>query len=383
MVQGDLKLTKVAKSVLAVIARRATFGRGSTEPTKEDRAVALEFAKNLVENEVLDVLASQPLLQSAEQSRLDFVALIPDTQVFDGPWLAYAQNGSLNDVWSKWQWLLTVGIDADTGVVLFRPGRPATERTHRIDRAEVSRYVESFARNGYVTLDALADLMKDAVDLQHAFRLVDWSNRFLPVVATPQASWFVLKAYGHLTASQRAKARDTGMVITWDALDADVRKALQGPLLSRGCSFSDEESGVPTIWQANSYGVNKPIGDGLLSNLSAVPTNAVIKIRVYSQDLLRAGSNGDGEPGAGPFDAASFASRRWANRLDGLSNFELASVVLVERVNLDVFVPGVGYTYFTAQTDSTTLDTKYVPLKDLPEPMRSKLQEAIKKNGGE
>jgi hypothetical protein len=381
-VQGDFELSGLARSVLATIARRATFGRGPVSPSEKDYAATLEFAKDLSKNEVLDVLASQPLLQAAQQSKLDFVALIPDVQVFDGPWLAYAHNGSLNDVWSRWQWLLKVEIDAETGVVLFRPSRPATARAQRIDRAQVSRYVESFERMGFVTLDALADLMKDATDRQHAFRLNDWADRFLPVETVPSSSWFVLKAYGSLTHAQRAKARDDGVVIAWSALDADVRKAFNPILLSSGCSFSSEESGRPITWQANSYAVGNPIGEGLLSHLSSVPNNAVIKIRVYSEDLLRASPSDDGSIGGGPYDASTFAMMRSGRRDEGATNYEYASVIRVDRVNLDVYVPEVGFTYFTAQTDNTTLTTKYRPLEDLPEPMKTKLQEEIKKLGG-
>jgi hypothetical protein len=58
------------------------------------------------------------------------------------------------------------------------------------------------------------------------------------------------------------------------------------------------------------------------------------------------------------------------------------AVIDAERIQVEVYLPNLGYTAFAAHVSSQTDLTKFYPVDKLPEPWKTQLAEAIKKNGG-
>jgi hypothetical protein len=202
---------------------------------------------------------------------------------------------------------------------------------------------------------------------------------FVPV-GKDGRDFIALKTYGSLNPIQKRNAQNGGCVLPLRSLSSSVRELIEEQITSQGATFSGQPPNVS--WNPNGWNYQGVSSYGPLSITGRVPENCEVKIVVYRNSLLRPAPKSN-IPGTNQVQTIEqFADNSRQPPGDLGADFKLAAVANVERLQVEVFAPGVGYTHHVAQVDDTTSATRYVPLAELPEPWRSQVAAAINRRGG-
>ncbi len=371
-----------ALAMMRVLYSKSYFPRPEVQPSEMQRLRVLAMAKDLRKYEPLCMYASAPLEQACQEQGKDYVALLSDHKAFDEDWIVQVPKGSASEMWRNWIAPLQVVEDEKSLIlkIFSRNARYARER--RLDRAAASELVRNYERRGWINLDDLAEFSKAAIDQQTFHFSLDSAFRFLPVKVRSVGEWAALRAYSGLSPNQRLAARESGILLEWRQLPAEFRAEVMPVLLSPSARFMASPSGVESNWSAmgKSGGELRQIGQ--LNGRTSVPAGTQVKIRVYTKAALKPGPSTKGGIDETALTPNEFSMRVRQDRSEYSPDFALAAVCYAERVQVDVFVPDTGYLYFAAQVDDVTDKTEFRPLDKLPEPWRTQLADAIKKNGG-
>jgi hypothetical protein len=319
-------------------------------------------------------------IAAAEQANRDYVALLPDHFVFSGTVIA---NGKLDPVaWKQWMQSLRVVEDESSKILMACPNLVRMHRDRRLDRAAASRFVTEYERHGHLTLDALADFYGEINSESALYGWLDTISPLVPMTSIYIGSFEAIKSYGALSATQRLQARGEGFVTSWEQLPKDVQDLLAKKLLSESARFRESPPDAPDRWTAGveSFGLSST--PGVLNGSASVPRGTTLRIRVHTADLLKPGPTRYGAASGEGYTPESFVANMRSGGGENSPDFQRAAVASIERLHVDVHVPNAGYVHFVAQLDDTTKATKYLPVGQLPEPWKTQLAEAIKKNGG-
>ena len=377
---GKLPLSVEAACMMRTYAQRPNFPAPAVTPTQEDVATARRLGRDLVRNEPLALFGGFPLTMALDDSKRDYVAIVPDFYVFTG---AMVRDGSIDPSRFKgYTQGLLITEDHATKILKVSSGLARIMRERRLDRQAGSTFLKETESAGHVTLDALADIVGSTLHEQGLYGSIEMLEPLMSVDVIGPHSYEALKLFSELTAVQRRSARAEGLVLSWGQLTKEVRSLFSRRLLSVNATFRAEEPGEPTSWIPGFMSYGAGATNGPLAFESEVPPDTTVRVRVYAKTLLRAGPGQSGRLSADLMTAEDFAKRSRTPPGEFVPDFTRAAIANVERLHVDVFVPGVGYYQMAQQVDDTTKDTKYVPLTQLPEPTRTQLVEAIKKLGG-
>ncbi len=347
--------------------------------TQQDVLYARRAAADLVRNELLANHGDAPLRLMVAQTRRDYVALLPDAIAYSHQWLSSAPGRDLDSVWKSWSGSLIVTEDEKTKILKVRPFNTKRERAVRFDRAATSRFVANFNAVNRVSLESLAGFASAFDSSAEFLTNLSVARVFLPISISQYGEWVALKTYAGLGGTQKRQAREGGVVVPWLMLPINVRKDIELRLL-RQMSMYTAQSPESVNWSsAGSYSFT---GTPVFKILSAVPSGTTVRITVLKNTLLKPAppSRVFSETQVMSAEEIAYAQRTGTNEFT--PDYKLATVANIERVQLELSVPGSGYTSYAAQVDDTTLESTYVPLNQLPEPWRSQVADAIKRRGG-
>ncbi|MEX2243715.1 MAG: hypothetical protein WD716_07705 [Fimbriimonadaceae bacterium] len=376
---GMLELDATAWSFLRMV--RASDNPGQAAKP-EDALVVKVLAKDLSRNEPLTIYGSAPLLAMGEQSKRDYVALVGD-DAFTGNWLTVAENdNSLEAAWQRWIGNYWCAEDAKTKVVLVRPYFPADVRDYRIDRAAVSRLVTQQAAKGHLTLDMLADLAVRTGDGARFSNHAKIAAAVLRANANTFGDWVALRTFGALNLTQRRMARDGGFVVEWRALPQPVRAEIERMLAYDALGFSAEHS--PRVnWTATQrvfYG--QTFQGNMVPPVSL--SSGTARIAVYTNTMLLPSPPTSGNATNSVLSTDQVAGAMLTRSSDNKfwPDYNRLAVVGVERLQLELFVPSVGYSTFASQVDTSSDSTQYVAVDKLPQEWQRAINESKRRLGG-
>jgi hypothetical protein len=366
--ERTFEIPTLAKSVTKCVLNDPTR-------TDSDQTAALEMFKNLAANEPLAVYGSLPLAQSLKDS--NYIVLLPDSLLPNPNW---ARSTSLSQVWNAWSSGFMMGEDPKSKVVLARPSNPYWARDTRFDRHAIARLASEIDRNKRPTLDSLgafALVMADSREYVNNYRYS------MSVLHLPQEvpDFIALKAWGSLSSSQKRSAHNGGVVVPMKNLPNSVREMFETNLTTESATFADRPT-ERVIWTANGRNYNGRTSNGALFVAGALPASSEVKFVVHHAMLFRAAPSGRNQGANQLYSAQEIAdlSRQQSNEWN--PDYKNAAVVNAERLQVEVFVPGAGYSHYVAQLDDSGQNTKFLPLAQLPEPFRSQVSAALARRGG-
>lgn len=348
---------------------------GDASRTREDTALATEAAKAFASNDPHRLYGAQPLVQAMKD--FDYVALLPDSVLTNPNW---GRSQDLGQVWSLWSRSFAMGQDQRTKVVLARASNPYWSKDSRYDRHAIARLASEVDRAKRPTLDSLgafAFSMNDRTEFSTTYRLLE---NVLALDRNPP-DFIALKAWGSLNPSQKRSAQSGGYVVPFAKLPAGVRDALAAELTSAGAYFSSQPT-TNVIWSSNGRSYNGRTTSGNLFMTGQVPANAEVKFVVHRATMLKAAPGPRNRDTGQLLTPEEMARNSRQPQNEWNPDYKNATVVNAERLQVDVFCPGAGYSYWVAQIDDSNRDTKYVPLDQLPEPFKSQVAAALKRGGG-
>jgi hypothetical protein len=366
----------LAARVVPVVSLAASPNQpGIAGPTKEDVAFVRSLAGDLSTNELLAVYGDAPLRQLAAAEGFDYVALVPDS-VAAAPWIMGASGSSVQSVFSRWG--LAVTQDKDTKIVVALPMDTVRARESRFDRRAVSQFVSSFHTAGRATLESLASLAAASDGTREYSANLSVARLFVPWREWRQSDWRPLALYGALNTSQKRAAANGGVLLEWRHVSPAVRSEIEKTLGEQQAMYVDE---LPSevFWGSPWMGGAFP-GAPRFMALDRVPSGAQVRVRRLTNTMLKANSTDQFE--SRPMTVEEAASYARSQSDERAPNYRQLRVASLDRIQVDLFLPGVGYTSFAAQVDDTTEDSEYVAWDKLPEPWKSQLADAAKKYGG-
>lgn len=344
----------------------------------EERRVGLAIGSDFANNEVLTIYGTKPLDASAEMAGFDYVALVPDGHTSYATWIRTAENAQLEQAWNAWCSGLEVKKDTETGVLLIKPLDTRNVRESRFDRVAASNFVKSFIQTNRMSLDSLGRLAlatRDSRDFQNAY---NEARLFLPISTYVNADYAALCIYGALSASQRRAASDQGAVLSLRNLPIKARNAIENSLKNTRYMYSSIRPNPPD-WTTNgtSYSGEIHIKHQMLE---ALPQTTEVRVQVFSSKQLRPKTPANMYTSFPSAESIAMYQRMEPNRYS--PDYTKLAVVDAERLQVEIFIPSQGYVTLSVQLDSGTDDTEYTTYDKLPEPWKSQIAEAIKKQGG-
>jgi hypothetical protein len=348
---------------------------GDPARTREDTALATEAAKAFATTDPHRLYGAQPLIQAMRT--LDYVALLPDSVLANPNW---GRSQDLSQVWSLWSRNFAMGQDQKTKVVLARATNPYWSREPRYDRHAIARLAGEIDRAKRPTLDALgafAFAMNDRTEFAATYRFLE---NVLALDRNPP-DFIALKAWGGLNPSQKRSAQSGGYVVPFVKLPASVRDALAAELTSAGTYFSSQPT-TNVMWSSNGRSFNGRTLSGSLFISGQVPPNAEVKFVVHRAMLLKPAPGPRNQNSGQLLTPEELARYSRSQPSEWSPDYKNATIVNAERLQVDVFSPGAGYSYWIAQIDDSNRDTQFVPLAQLPEPYRSQVAAALNRGGG-
>ena len=374
--KGEFKLEGVQRALAVSIAR--PFEELSTE----DRASVVAIGKNLAANEILALLGTAPLDAVAAKGQRDFVALVPDNAAIDAPWLRL-QNADLAAVWSTWHNAVASTEDRATRIIKVFPRDPSAARNSRLNRGVVSRFVSDVDRAKRVTLDAPSSFAWALPGGEGEF---NWQGRFAhALLGIPTVMRYgdrvALMAFGSLGPSQRNAARNGGYVVPLQNLPVRLRSELTRYLTSENEPFSES---VPRemSWNLGETRQSGRTDYGTLALTGRVPDGTLVRIAVYTNSFLTPAQKSGKGSTMMYLDANSLAGYLSRPRGEWDPDFQHVAIANIERVQVEMTVPGAGFSHHSAQVDNVGLETRFYALDELSEPWKSQLAAAIKRQGG-
>ena len=380
-----LKIEDRAKSLLNVAwSKRYLYAEVAEPAPVEQQSLALSLAQDLVSNEVLDIVGMLPLKAVAEQKKRDYVALIDDSQAENAPWMGVVEAATLQVVWESWGQGLSITEDTETKILKVFPNKPRNVRETRFDRAEASRFVNSFVANRRVTIDALGGLAV-ASDSEQAFGQNVFAGRlFLPVTHFQGSNWEALRVYGSINGGQKRQAETDGAVFEWRNLPRKAQEAIAHSLSQNFQHFA-ERPPSPVVWHTFVKTYTSQVSPNR-EGLESIPPDTQVRVYCWKTRALHPKTLPLGNFSLLTVDQYARFKALGVERLGGENShppdYSLLGIVDAEWVQVEVFVPGRGYTALAAYASSVTNDTPFFTSDKLPEPWRSQLAEAIKAIGG-
>ncbi|MEX2243713.1 MAG: hypothetical protein WD716_07695 [Fimbriimonadaceae bacterium] len=380
-----LKIEDPAKSLLNVAwSNRNVYGEVAEPAPKEQQSLALNLAQDLVSNEVLDIVGMLPLKAVAEAKKRDYVALIDDNQAENAPWMGLVETATLQAVWESWGQGLSITEDTETKILKVFPNKSRNVREARFDRAEASRFVSSFVANRRVTIDALAGLAV-ASDSERSFGHNVFAGRlFLPVTHFQGSNWEALRVYGSINGGQKRQAETDGAVFEWRNLPRKAQEAITHRL-SRNFQIFAVRPPSSVVWHTFAITYTSPASENR-ERVASIPPDTQVRVYCWKTRAMHPKTHPSGNFSLLTVDQyARFKAlglRSMGDENVHPPDYSQLGIVDAEWVQVEVFVPGRGYTALAAHATSITNDTPFFTSDKLPEPWKSQLAEAIKKAGG-
>jgi hypothetical protein len=384
--EGKLGLGGRARSLLRVASSSLRRELGSGDPpSEEDWSTATRAAVALEREDALGLYGALPLSAAAGQWECDYIALVDDSQAFGSPWLTIAETATFEQVWAAWCTGHVARLDDATGVLTVVPEDPRRSRSSRFDRRATSRYAASFEVSGRETLEAAAELaLASETPSDHGYNMRA-AHALLPVRG-PGWGRCALRVYGSLNAAQRREAENRGAVFDWDHLPLAAKEALQTELDRQFVFFSDAPP-APVNWHSFSVQYSSRVQSADRTG-AGIPRDAKVRVLCWRTTGLMPDSPLP-ENDEGVYTPEVYAKFGPKGPIRSEGDTELSkptatpiAVIDAERVQVEVFLPGLGYTAMAAHVSSRTRLTKFLPPDQLPEPWKTRVAEAIKKNGG-
>jgi hypothetical protein len=380
-----LKIEDPAKSLINVAwSKRYLYREVAELAPKEQQELAMHLAQDLVSNEVLDIVGMLPLKAVAEAKNCDYVALLDDKQATNAPWIGLVETAALQAVWESWGQGLSISEDTETKILKVFPNKPETVRVTRFDRGEASKFVNSFVANRRVTIDALAELAV-ASDSEWSFGQNALAGRlFLPVTHFQGSDWEALRVYGSINGGQKRLADTDGAVFEWRNLPRKAQEAITHSLGRRFQHFAGQPPS-PVVWHTFAITYTSSASENR-EQVVSIPADTQVRVYCWKTTALH--------PKTHPLGNFSLLTVDQYARFKALGlrsmgdenvyppDYSQLGVVDAEWVQVEVFVPGRGYTALAAYASSVTNDTPFFTSDKLPEPWKSQLTDAIKRAGG-
>ncbi len=383
---GKLGMREPQRSLVRVVGAKIRRTVEGVEPlTLAERETAVKHGADLKNGELLGLFGTLPMEQVADQLKYDYVALVDDRQILFGTWLPLAETATLEQVWQSWGDDMAVTIDEQTGVLKIRPEDRRSARDSRFDRDVAAKFAASFAKNTRVTLDAAAELALQSKS-ESNFSYNSAAACLLLPASQPLGAWAALRVYGALNPGQRRQAEDGGVVFEWGDLPRAARKAVEQHVL-RGLVFFADQPPLPVRWHTFSVTYQGSVKRG--SEMpESIPADAKVRILCWrTTGLMPKQPLPENDYGVYTPELIARFGPKGPIRSEGdlapskPDSMPLA-VIDAERVQVEVYLPNQGYTAFAAHVSSQTDLTTFYAVDKLPEPWKTQLAEAIKKNGG-
>lgn len=380
-IEGSLIMSEPASSVIAVLRSKASglnsdSGQRATRRQFED---CMAYASHLRQNEVLGDVCEPVLRAICDRKNRDYVALLPDNLV---SMLASEWNRptmGLAELWKLWTRTLEVSEDSATKTLCISPREPSSARELRFGRNAVSGLVSRYAANDSVDLGSLASLSVATRDMRSFYYDLSSAVRFLPVPRDYFGEYAAIRTYASLSQNERRQAAAGGVTMPWSRLPAYVQAVLQERLSGSSNTYGSSPPEPPgTGSVAVGY---KSAGPPRLALLTSLPPGIEVRVIVARESGLKPKA-----PVGVSTSLASIEQIAQSTRVNVSGNLMLdyskLAVVTFEELQVELFVPGYGFTAMKVYTDNSSDETKYYTHTELPEPYKSRLQEAIRKIGG-
>ena len=376
--QGMIHLDDKEWSYMRALADVRVVGGPQASPA--DRETARNFARDFRKNDPLTVYGAAPLISVGEMTERDYVALVPDSAMMYGGWLYDAQSTPLEAVWAKWLISLDATEDGPSGTFIIRPFQPSETRESRIDRDAISRIVNASLAQGRVTLEGLTGLAEATGTSRRYFHNMHIVGSVLPIDQNLSSDWIALRAYSALNLAQKAAARNGGYLLPGSALPGAVKDEILQRGSTLGMFFGDgPPDEIDWGYTTRFSGSTRTVTELTERQLD----EAECRIVVHSRQLLKPRIPEGSRSIVRLVTADDYVTySRSDYYVESGPDFSQLAVVDAEKLQLEVRVKDIGYTTFTARSDSAFIETKYVPVSSLPEAWRTAIEAARKRASG-
>ncbi len=254
------------------------FARPSQQSRAEIIEAVFERLHSATEDDPLSWLASEPILQAAEQEGWDVVAVLPDRLGWSASWLPTAPGHGLSAVlveelggWAE------IVFDPKEGYLSIRPQMPGLVRRSRINRGHVVAAIEALKKRK-VYLEPVAEFYEWRSyrhERQDLLRLLASSIEGLPSNALNSYDDDAMMLLGSMSSSeQRLARRPQGLSISVSQASPSFRQGLRR-LVGRNASRRLEPQ-----FDGDGKMLNDP-GPAILAFLTSDPARTTLTCKIF------------------------------------------------------------------------------------------------------
>lgn len=374
----------------------ADLGQGLTNPIplsdtekellQSQRATPNPALRRVIENlatkDLLRYLVEAPYVEFAKAKSLNAVYLLYDS-AWHISYNEYPRDGqSIETFFAGPKLPYQYNIEIENNTLRVRPINRRSARENRFPRAEMPRALATFLRLQYADLNALADLAAATQTnntLNSVAHLLNMASgiRSDSVLAQPCAPE-VLRFFGRLSAQERAKAQNGGVIVPMpfasEALDSQVITLLYG--FGRLTAEFHELDGIPVP-----FGMMTQADADLEQNMSTVlangyPQGSFVRVQLNVLPRLFYRKEGGHREQISMTSPQSIGRQLSSGRLDGPIQYAMAAS---GELVLDIDLQKRGKKRFVVYQRNTPTPLKMGPLESLPAEIQELIRGAMKK----
>lgn len=224
-VEGDFKPSKESEAIGRSLMENLG-GRGE-QSSPEDRALLMEYFRDLEKNELLRLAPSELMLQTAKALHKDLVAELPDASVMVIAYMTTQTGKKLNDIWSAMNGFQVWNVQDNEHALIVQPGREVLVGNFFIPRKEVSQFVRTVEKSG-ISIDALADLIGPFPITDLGAFVTQFSMSPFPEYRQQSmgTDTQALQLYSKLDPKSKSQARQSGYQVKIGSAPPPLQKAL-------------------------------------------------------------------------------------------------------------------------------------------------------------
>lgn len=363
----------------------------------------IELLRDPTNNDPLSFHHSDMLHAIAKAKKLDVVANLSDTDMFESIGLGAAEGGvSVGQAYSTLTEDGSSTVVEKDGWVLVSPSDPVRSRRLRQDRDALQRFVDSASRDGAASLDTLATFalaspspMQNGTSMMY---LIAFSPQVVQGIMGETMDWPTLRFYGSLLPPQKAALRSGGK-LAFGQLSQQARGVLTNMAFSSSARIKSaakmkEQSQLPSFMQMMGGLMGGMFGQGdtdfteepteVMPN--GLPGDGFVELALNNEPIVRPeGGNTNflfafGSLGAD--ELAMFELMKESPQGGEMAEFfpspKQVKVGNRERLNFTFWLSPVAGLTKALTDDTVKKDAPVVPFSELPAELRALIEQRKK-----
>jgi hypothetical protein len=323
------------------------------------------------------------LLQASKALNRNIVALLSD----DAVWASVATAARGPSTFSQ-MWTVLPQMDkgyefaVDDKWITLVPSRPVQVRSERVNREDWKRLINTrIGDNKIETLAAYAILSDNDLLVMLATIPGVLTGQDIDPESIQQGDRLdALRIFGYMSLVHQKSARNGGAQLALTQLSNKQMKYARKLVFGSRTSLVSEPQ--EDKWgQADVYQEKVSETDPTVRLARGTPNGSVLNVYIVDKTLLYQRPQSENYRTSG-YSVESIASNMAAAQIypeHNWGDFSVLGAAKAEQLVLEFAFPGVGVVYSRVQFDFARKDMVYVRPNELPEPLRSQLDAAVKR----